>query len=146
MDEESEKPARDANGRLLPGNTANPSGENGLKGLPDLLHRQEYFETRYTVQDLKELMQDKERFGKLSITDAQIVTRLAATIVGGKERGRELERYYNRKYGTPKQTTEIQGVNGKDLIPDRAAESTRTVEAIVAGLAAAKRGSVDQAD
>lgn len=104
MSEDEEKPARDELGRLLPGHSANPSGENGLKGLPDLMTRQQYFESHYTVADLEAIMKDKVRFGKLSVTDAQIVTHLAASIAGGKERGKERERYYDRKYGKPVQT------------------------------------------
>lgn len=115
MIEGEAKPARDENGRLLPGNTANPSGKNGQKGKPDLTTRREYFETHYTSGDLLELYKDKERFYKLSPMDTGIVRHLIATFEDGNERGIERERYYDREYGKPVQRVDLKNTHESAL-------------------------------
>jgi hypothetical protein len=145
MTEEAQQPKRDEKGRILPGSPPlNPTGENGTKGLPDLMTRQEYFETHYTVSDLQKLINDKDRFGQLSLTDAQIVTHLAATIAGGKERGKERERYYDRKYGRPVQETRLTGKDGKSLFAsDRDALRRRLLSPVAAAGTGSASGSDD---
>ena len=114
-EEENQDPNRGKDGRFLPGNNANPTGENGTKGLPDHAKTCEYYLTHYTFGELKELIADTERMSKLSVFHAQIVTQLAASIANGKERGRERERLYDRLYGRPVQRNEHTGKDGKPL-------------------------------
>lgn len=115
MKGKKKNPARDKRGRLLPGHTANPSGENGLKGLPDHKHVCEWYLNNYTFAEIRDLVSDKERMGKMNLFHAQIITQLAASVAGGKERGKERERLYDRLYGKPIQETRITGKDGASI-------------------------------
>lgn len=133
---------RDEAGRFLPGKSGNPSGM--AQTWQPFGVRCQYWLNKMTRKELRELAQNEDEMDKLSSYDAMVITALVGAQVG-KDRGRERERVLDRIEGKAKQLTEVTGKDGKDLIPDRTAESCRVVEDIVTELAAAKRGSMDKA-
>lgn len=115
MAEPEKDPNRGEDGRFLPGNRANPTGENGLKGKARWEYLVEWYRENWTVDEIRLVATDMDRLGKMTVEHAQVITHLAATIAGGKERGKERERLYDRIFGRPKQTTELVGKDGQPL-------------------------------
>ena len=99
---EAAKPERDEKGRLLPGNTANPTGENGLKGRARWEKIVDYYRTNCTVEELRALATDTDKLGKMPIEYAQVILHLAGTLAGKDKRG-ERESLYDRLWGYPTQ-------------------------------------------
>ena len=130
--EEPTKPQRNALGQLLPGHTANPSGENGMKGLARWEMRVEQLSAKYpTMADLMQFF-TLDKFNnllhspallELNPIDAGIIRQLVAGVVGkAKDVREDRESFWDRFQGKPTQTMIV--TNPRPEMPKTVAEMT----------------------
>ena len=130
MEEMTEKkPTRDKKGRIVKGSLPlNYSGNNGITSSAEYKKIMDFYLTEYSLDELKSLVKNTDKMGKMPVIHAQILLHIAASIAGGKERGKERERMYDRMWGKPVQTI-VMPERKKPLpddvnnIPDNEAES-----------------------
>ena len=110
---EAPAPTRDANGRLLPGCTANPEGNNGQKkGWQPYGERLQKWLAR-PAQEIKDLIDDREKLGALSSIDVACVRHVVGMLFG-KETLKYLEAGLDRIEGKAKQTIKHTGAGQGD--------------------------------
>lgn len=116
---------RDERGRLLPGCTANPKGENGYtKPFVPWKVRVEQLERKYdSVEKLMALfevdpatqrMRPTREFQRMNPFDAGIVWQMIGQVSGDDKR-MERESFWDRREGKPMQRNELTGKDGSAL-------------------------------
>lgn len=86
------------------GKSGNPAGRPS--GHQAFVDRARKFLEQYTVEELLALTRDRERFGKLSVYDGIIVSRLALAFSKGG--GADMDRILDRVIGKPSQPLKVQ--------------------------------------
>jgi len=123
---ESDKPARDENGRLLPGGTANPEGHNGANHFTPWKNRVTQLSEKYdtveklmalfTVNEAGQLVPSSE-FKKMNPIDAGLIWNMIGQVSGDDKR-LEREAFWDRFEGKPVQKNEVTGKNGTPIFGD----------------------------
>ena len=123
------------------GPTPNPLGANGhKKGWQRYGTRAKYWLEKLTAHELRELVTDADKFGKLSSIDAIVVRHLVNTLVGDDIR-QERKDLLDRIEGQP--TQKIAGDSEADPIQAQVTnDAAAAIAGIVKQLAIAKSASV----
>lgn len=124
------KPARDENGRLLPGHTANPHG-SGKRAYQPYGVRADYLIEKLGPEGLERIIANpKEELKKYGWYDRTILQRL---IKGAKDEGNSLETesILTRIEGAPKQVVDINHSGAIGTFPLTDAERARQVQALI---------------
>lgn len=127
-------PNRDAKGKFVPGNNANPNGEHGhMKGYQPYGKRAQFWLDQLSAEGLLTLYKDKKEFGKLSVYDGMIITHLVDTYFA-KDRGSERERLIDRMEGKSKSTVDL-NMDGKlNVTHTSDADTVRLLVSRIAGI------------
>ena len=88
------------------GEVMNPTGKNGqMKGWQRYGARAKILVERYTADEIKEIVNDKQKFGSLSMIDAILIRHLAGCLAGDDVRGERMD-LVDRMDGKPQQPVE----------------------------------------
>lgn len=109
------QPLRNENGQLLPGETANPKGNNGQnKGWQPYSQRIQKWFNLPVAEVAAYLDNNGERLRQMSSIDAACIRHVINTY-SGKDPLRYLREALDRIEGTPKQTVQLQGDKDKPV-------------------------------